>query len=112
MYLSQSSLRAHALQQVLESRRTDSEVRAEQTAARVRDLLQRAPGRRQLVPLSSHRRQPHIFIYTATRSGVVMPDSNNQLKPLGVPSRRCPVERWYAFEVLAVESAKSLLVVP
>ncbi|GBP74886.1 Rabankyrin-5 [Eumeta japonica] len=45
------SLRSHALQQVFEPRRTYSQVRAEQAAARLRDLLQRAPGGRQLARL-------------------------------------------------------------
>lgn len=46
-----SSLRPNAVQQVLEPRRPHTEVRYEQTAASVRDMLQSAPSRRQLVSL-------------------------------------------------------------
>lgn len=49
MLFPQSSLRPHALQQVFQSRRTDPQVRYEQTSASLRDLLQRAAGRRELV---------------------------------------------------------------
>lgn len=44
-----SSLWPHAVQQMLESGRADPQVRHEQAAASVRDLLQRAAGRRELV---------------------------------------------------------------
>lgn len=50
----QSSLRSHAVQQMLESRRADPQVRNEQASAGLRDLLQRSTSRRELVIQDQH----------------------------------------------------------